>query len=165
MNEKTAEIIKFPKIDKQITTQETSHTRQRNTRCRKLKKIRLDRNFSHIKRANDPSKSLAMSARMLLSAFVDVISHNEEGMEFFDHNFLSLITQCRSSAQNRNILKQLANIVEYEYYNCITFQGKRRTHGYLIKFIEDEWWKKKGNIKANKKHKLSKKNQSIESSK
>lgn len=92
---------------------------------------------SYVTRANKPGTRIARSARSILSNVARIILRNSEEQEFFDHNFLSSITECTSSKQNRNILDQLADIIEYKYYNYVIFQGKRRVFGYIIKFTAD----------------------------
>jgi hypothetical protein len=110
-----------------------------NKQTRKQQRVHddLHRDLSYITRSNDPSKYISLKAEKVLANLVKMISKNRYKEEFVDHGFLSDLTRVRSSAQNINILTQLADIIDYEYHNCINFQGKRKVYGYVVKFTED----------------------------
>lgn len=91
--------------------------------------------IQEIVRANDKSKTISVKAENLLLVLRKQILKNPEHTIFVDHFFLSDITNCRSD-QNRNLLAQLADVLDFNYHSYIKFQGEGRAYGYIVKFTE-----------------------------
>lgn len=90
-----------------------------------------------ITRANDPTKTIGnKQSKTLLASLAEKLLASKEGVIFVDHDYISSITDCQPE-QNGNILKQLADILDYEYHRSIIFEGRRRHYGLIIKFTDD----------------------------
>ncbi|MGI4776145.1 MAG: hypothetical protein ACRYE9_04410 [Janthinobacterium lividum] len=126
-------VKKTPK--KAIKTRLCYVTKEGEKRKRLHDNLYID--LAYVARANEPDTRISLKAQILLANLAKMISRNSAGEEFIDHDFLSAITQCRSNKQNRTILGQLADIIDYKYHGCIIFQGKRRVFGYTVKFTAD----------------------------
>lgn len=97
----------------------------------------LYRDAKFVTRANDPSKTLGNKVvRFLLATIVEMLMRDREKTTFIDHEFISSITDCKPE-QNRNLLSQLADIIDFKYHRSVNFRGKRRLYGYIIKFTHD----------------------------
>lgn len=131
-----AKVIKFPKTAKREIKSRACYLSGEGEEQTRLHD-KLYRDLAYVTRADKPSAYLPLKGQMTLVNLANMILRNEEGEEFVDHNFLSSITRCYSNRQNANILAQLADIIDYKYYNCVTFQGTRRVYGYVIKFTAD----------------------------
>lgn len=90
-----------------------------------------------ITRANDPTKTIGnKQSKTLLASLAEKLLASKERVIFVDHDYISSITDCQPE-QNGNILKQLADILDYEYHRSIIFEGRRRNYGLIIKFTDD----------------------------
>lgn len=88
-------------------------------------------------RANDPTKTIGnKQSKTLLASLAEKLLASKEGVIFVDHDYISSITDCQPE-QNGNILKQLADILDYKYHRSIIFEGRRRNYGLIIKFTDD----------------------------
>ena len=98
---------------------------------------RLYRDAKFVTRANDRSKTLGNKVvRFLLATIVEMLMRDREKTIFIDHEFISSITDCKTE-QNRNLLNQLTDILDFEYRRSVNFRGQRKFYGYIVKFTQD----------------------------
>ena len=97
---------------------------------------RLYRDLKYGTRANDSTKLFSKGARLLLANVIEQLLRSPNKRIFLNHGILSDITDCQNR-QNINLLKELAEIINFKYYNFKIFEGKRCSYGYEIWFTKN----------------------------
>jgi hypothetical protein len=97
---------------------------------------RLYRDLKYGTRANDSNKLFSKGARLLLANVIEQLLRSPNKRIFLNHGILSDITDCQNR-QNINLLKELAEIINFKYYNFKVFEGKRCSYGYEICFTKN----------------------------
>lgn len=93
-------------------------------------------NWKYITRGDDPKKVLSEKAKNLLSQIVYELEESKNEAIFVDHEFLSQFTD-RSAKQNKRILKQLSDIIQFRYFPSVRLNDVTHFFGYVTQFTKD----------------------------
>ena len=89
--------------------------------------------WDNIERVNQPkyrtkkTKYLNKQALAVMAAIVPKLERGERVI--FNHKYLSSITLCKRR-QNQNIIQELKIVLDIEYHNSVTHNGKKYRHSY-----------------------------------
>lgn len=97
---------------------------------------RVYRDLKYCTRANKPEKLLSKAAQLLLANIVEMLQRSPDKKIFLDHEMISDITSCQNR-QNINLLKELNDIINFQYHNFLRFEGRNCAYGYSIEFTRD----------------------------
>ncbi len=97
----------------------------------------LPRDLGIITRADTLNKPLHVKARILLTNLIQMLNNSKHSEIFIDHDWMKSINEVTSSVQNKRILAQLKDILEFKYHNFIKFHGVNKMYGYVVKFTKD----------------------------
>lgn len=98
-----------------------------------MNNIKVELDFSLIKRANDNTKTISFKARSLLAYLLDLIDSSNEGMIFVRHDRMRKITEVTSTQHICRLLAQLSEIISYKYHVVTTVDNKECFFGYTVK--------------------------------
>jgi len=97
--------------------------------------------WDNIERANKPqnytdkTQLLSKNAQALLAVIVQKLRNKDK--LFLNHKYISKITRCERR-QNQNIIKELSGVLNINYHNSISDNGKKYRYCYKFSFKELE---------------------------
>jgi hypothetical protein len=94
------------------------------------------RDLHCITRSNDRSKIISENALLLLTNLASLIVKSSKEEICVNYDFLCSITG-RGRRQNVNLLRQLSDILDYQYFPSKCFEGEKYRNCCTIKFTED----------------------------
>jgi len=97
--------------------------------------------WDNIERANKPqnytdkTKHLSKNSQALLAVIIQKLRNKDK--LFLNHKYISKITRCERR-QNQNIIKELSGVLNINYHNSISDNGKKYRYCYEFSFKELE---------------------------